>query len=445
MESVSELFRKIEESANIHESLRDVIFSTFRSVGENVELSDSDPNPKFDDPRQLVLSKREELHEIVSNLDQHIQGKSEQEVAMFFSSLLDIYNQLYQYSTNGVVSIKIQPIQYITPPRDQIPPPIFYTEITMVYTPEEIRAIQSSLDYIDKKHPLYRFFIGILDQAFDVNHFNEVSSFLLLEIANYLIHRLENSGKAASDVLEDFRSRHERLSRNLDKTVKELLQLEVKVNDQITKYPAISLIPNLVRSLILIKLGLVPVSHAPEIIKKIGKYLKTYNQSKRIVAYDFNLLKTLQEELLRKQQFILKLQSDILNYTALHAEEGFAVFLLEYERIILEVETKTAQLDPKSNEYQKALEQKSMLEIEYQKRRRELNVLECQKSLAEVQKTMVESALTRFNEEGSVHGRIYEVLKGASKYKINIEKPELEKKESIHRMVTAAKRDDDTD
>lgn len=441
MESLNELFNKIQKSANLHESLRDVVFSTFHSFDEQVELCDDEE--KVDDPRQLVQSKREELHEIMANLDQHLQGKNEQEVAVFFSSLLDIYNQLYQFSSSGVISIKIQPIDYISPPRDQVPPPIFYTEISMVYTPEEIRSIQRSLDSMDKKHPLYRFFIGILDQSFDLSHFNEVSGYLLLEIANYLIQYIEKKELEDKEAIEDFRRRHERLSKALDKTVKEFLDLEVKINGHITKHPALNLIPNLIRSLILIKVGLVPPNHAPEIIRKIGSHIKTYNQSKRVVAYDFSLLQTMQQELLRKQQNILKLQSDVLNFAAQYSEEGFASFLVEYERIMMEIETKTTQLDPKSDDYRKSLEQKTSLENEYKNRRRELNLLDCQKSLAEVQTTMIESAMSRFNEDGSVHGRIYEVLRGSSKHKITFEKPVEEKKENVNRMATASKRDDD--
>ncbi len=446
MDSISDLFYKIEKSANLHESLREVIFSTFRSVDEPIGLPGED-EAKISDPRQLVQSKREELHEILQNLDEHLQGKSEQEVAVFFSSLLDIHNQLYQFSTSGVISVKIQPIDYITPPRDQIPPPIFYTEISMVYTPEEIRAIQRSLDLIDSKHPLYRLFIGILDQAFDVNHFNEVSSYLLLEIADYLIQQLVNYEKTETEVLENFRRRHDRLSKSLDKTVREFLDLEVRINEYMTKYPALNLIPNLIRSLILIKLDIVPPNLAPDIIKRIGRHLKDYNQSKRIVAYDFSLMQSMQEEMLRKQHNILNLQSDVLNYTAEHMEEGFAKFLPEYERIMMEIETKTTRLDTSSDEYKKVIDQKAALEDDYKKRRKEIDVINSQKSLAEVQSSMVESALSRLTEEGSVHGRIYDVLKGASKRKIKIvkqpEKAKEDSKDQVKRMASATKREED--
>lgn len=409
MPSLGELYDKIKKNANVQETMREALFSAYRSL----DHEDDSLKEGFDNPAKLIQAKREELHEILQNLDSHLENKKPQEIAAFFSSLLDIYNQLYIHSTQGVISVKLRLIDYIPQSPNHIPPPIFYNEIAMVYTPEEIRAMQVCLETMDNKEPLYHFFLGVLDNAFDANHFNETSSYLLLEIANYFIMQLEKSGKSDPDTLEEFKERFQTNKRALDRTAREFRELEVLLNGHISKYPVLAAIPNLIRSLILIRFGIVPAKFAQEILASINENMKAYNQAKRIVAFDFNRLPSMQQALLRKQESILRFQMDILGYTGDVLKEGFSAFLGEYERMMVEIETKSARVDPDDKNAAQLLRQKKNLQNEYESRRRQIDVLESQQSLIEVQSRMVASAMKKFESDGSIHGTSHKSLKSA--------------------------------
>jgi hypothetical protein len=439
MLTTNELLLQIEKSANVQDSLRSVIFSTIKGSDAIFQLPETETH-LYADPCKLVKAKQDELFTILGTLDQTLEGKSPKEVAAFFSSLLDMFNQLYLYRTEGVVTVRIRLIDFIPVGRNMTPPPAFYQEISMIFSPEELRAMQKSLEEIEVNHPLRPFFAGILDQAFDANRYNETSSFVLLSIVEYFIKQLEDNGFKNAEETTEFRNRHERVWKQLEKSVDEMRELESTLNRQMNEYPVLLLIPNLMRSLILIKLGVLSAKFAPSILRTINENTKKYNQAKRMVAFDFSRLPAAQYQLLRRQELILALQSDILQFTGTVLEKKFAVFLKEYERIMLEIQTNSAQLDRNSREFKDLLKKKTMLQGEFEKRRRQLDVITSQKSLVEVQQEMMEQSLKTFDEEGSMHGRITEALKMTTKIEKPAKEQPPEEKKETHRMAAAERR-----
>jgi myosin heavy subunit len=262
----------------------------------------------------------------------------------------------------------------------------------------------------------------------------------LLSIVEYFIKQLEDNGFKNAEETTEFRNRHERVWKQLEKSVDEMRELESTLNRQMIEYPVLLLIPNLMRSLILIKLGVLSAKFAPSILRTINENTKKYNQAKRMVAFDFSRLPAAQYQLLRRQELILVLQGDILQFTGAVLEKKFAVFLKEYERIMLEIQTNSAQLDRNSREFKDLLKKKTMLQGEFEKRRRQLDVITSQKSLVEVQQEMMEQSLKTFDEEGSMHGRITEALKMTSKIEKPTKESPPEEKPEKHRMAAAERR-----
>ncbi len=440
MESLADLYSKIQKNSNVQETLREALFHEYKSLDlDDFEIDGTKEG--FDDAAKLIQAKREELHQIMDNLEEHIGGKSPKEIAAFFTSILDIYNQLYIHSTQGVISVKIRLIDYIPQTRNHVPPPIFYNEISMVFAPEEIRAMQKCLETMEKSNPLYYFFMGVLDKAFDANQFNETSSYLLLEIANYFILQLEK--KSESEEVTEFRERHGKNKRALDRTAQEHRELEVVLNGHLSKYPVLSVIPNMIRSLILIRFGVVDPKFAPEILRAVNENMKAYNQAKRVVSFDFNRQPPLQQAMLKKQEMILRFQMEVLSYTGDVLEKDFSAFIGEYRRMMVEIETKSSQVDSNDPRASQLVKQKRMLQSEYEERRKAIDVLKCQQSLVEVQQQMIDSALTKFESEGAMGGEVHKTFKSSLFIEDKPKPQPKEDPEKKNRMASIDRREKD--
>ncbi|MDP8242756.1 MAG: hypothetical protein P9L94_01660 [Candidatus Hinthialibacter antarcticus] len=438
METLGDLYQRIQKNANVQETLREALFHTYQSLDLD-EFNEDSPNDGFDDAARLIEAKRDELHQIMENLDEHIGGKSPKEIAAFFSSILDIYNQLYIHSTQGVISVRIRLIDYIPQTRNHVPPPVFYHEISMIYAPEEIRAMQKCLETMEKTNPLYYFFMGVLDKAFDANQFNETSSYLLLEIANYFIMQLEK--KRNGEEVAVFKERFAKNKRALDRTANEYRELEVILNGHMSKYPVLAVVPNMIRSLILIRFGVVEPKYAPEILHAINNNMKAYNQAKRVVSFDFSRMPPMQQAMIRKQEMILKFQMEVLSYTGEVLEKDFSGFIGEYERMMVEIETKSAQVDSNDPRSSQLVKQKRTLQTEYEQRRKSFDVLKCQQSLVEVQQKMIESSLTKFESEGSMHGEVHKSFKSGLFVEDKPKPQEKEDPEKKNRMASMDRRE----
>lgn len=186
------MLETLTATQNIHETVRDLIFK---------DLSfdqDDDVNPETGekiDGLRIVKEKRKELYELLDNIDKQIEGKSIKEVSAVFTSLLDINNQLCLQKTDGVISIRTRLFQFFSPGNSKANiQPALRQEISLIFSPEEIKSIRSRSSDMDDEDPLKPFFTMIIDQAYDVVQYSETTGYLLLEMTNYFLNKLNGAG-----------------------------------------------------------------------------------------------------------------------------------------------------------------------------------------------------------------------------------------------------------
>lgn len=436
-DKIDNFYSKLNTTSNLHETLRDLVFEAVKSEVSGVEGQAEQQDTGFD----VIQSKRKELHNMLDNLDKELEGKDFSDVAAVFSSMLDINSQLCMQKTDGVISVKARLYQFFTPPDEKVPASnSLRQEISLIFSPEEIYAIRSHMDELEDEDPLKPFFTTVLDQAYDVVQYSEMTGYLLLEMSNYFIQRLVDNGYGDSPKVGEFRERHDRAKLSLQKAIDDLRNVESLVKKHLKDRPVLLELPKLLRALIHVKLGISPKSNIPKILQEIKNRMGDYARARSAVAFDFNRVPSYQHSVRLRQSIILNLHRDILKYTGEMFEKEFRAVREEFERHMSDIEAALEEADPSSPEYQDILKKKGKMQERLEAQRRKLDVVKSQESLVDVQHQMIQAANERFKENEAMHKKLEEQIENRPKNIDTTPTNTSPTKKKPARMVMAGKR-----
>ncbi len=417
-DTLSELINKIDSGTYVTEAVRDVVFDNVKDIfsdEENFGYSDAGEGDE-DDVEKAIKTKRKELYNLLENLDQHLKGKGVKEVAATFSSLLNIEGQLCVQQTDGVITVRTR-LHHFFKLSDSggKSRPELQQEISLIFSPEEISAMRHRLPDLEEEDPLRSFFSMVLDQAYDVVQYNEMTGYLLLEMTRYFLHKLESNGYGDTSKTVEFRERHERSKLSLKNAINELRDMENIVNKHFRDRPVLEELPKILRCLIKVKLGLMDKKVVPEALKKIYGLLGDYARARGAVAFDFNRLPSYQHGVRLRHSIILNLHKDVLEYTGTLFEKEFQAVKKEFEAMMKEIEAASEKLDPNSSEYEALMRQKADIMQRLETQRRKLDVVKSQETLVDVQHSMVGDAIKRYQNNEDQMARMTEELKNKAK------------------------------
>ena len=225
---VETLVKTVEERGNVHETVRDLVHDAVKDfyADQKAPATDETHLPP-EDTCQLIQKKRRELYTLMENLDQEMAGKTPEEAAAYFGSLLNLQSQLCLQKTDGVIAVRTRLIHFfptvktLTGATDWL-----RQEITLIFSPEEITAIRSKFADMPAGDPLKGFFTMVLDSAYDVVRYNEMTGFLMLELTQYFLKKLDDHGYGDTPQALEFKERHERSLISLKKeSCSEILQV----------------------------------------------------------------------------------------------------------------------------------------------------------------------------------------------------------------------------
>lgn len=438
---IRRIIEQIEAGGEAREAVRDAVNESVKTAYEDLRFRAEGP----DTGKQLALDanaverKKQELYEMLDSLDEHMRGKSVQEVTALFSSLLEFQSQLCMQKTDGVITVKVRLFEFFRLPERTLPHrPELKQEISLIFTPEEVCAVQMRMPEAPEDDPLKPFFTTVLDQAYDAVQFNEMTGHLLLTISQYFIEKLANAGYGEHSLVAGFRQRHERTKMSLEKAVRELRELEALIGNHLRERPILVELPKYLRALIHIKIGLMDERYTHKYLDLTLSKCGEYARARGAVAFDFNRLPALQHALRLKQRNILGLQKDVIQFAGEMFEKEFRAVKSELDRMLEDIEAATAELNPNSPEFQELMERKAGLQRRLEESRRQLDVARCQERLVDVQHSMVNQAIKRYQENEASHRELEEKLKSRPKEKLQIG-PRGPAQKKINRMVMARK------
>ncbi len=428
---------KINQGTAASEAVREVLFNSLRETFDEGELAEEEVNALADDGFDLINQKRKELYLLLENLDKELVHKDVKEVTATFSAMLDIQGQLCVQKTEGVITVRSRLFNFFdSKALSSNAKQALRQEITLLFTPEEIRAMRIKLANLPEDDPLANFFTMIVDQAYDVVQYNEMTSYLLLEMCNYFLKKLDHSGYAQAPKVLEFKERRDRSQLSLNKAIEDLKDLEAVINNHLHERPVLLELPKYIRALIQIKLGLLNAKHLPTVIDAIKKKIGEYARARSNVAFDFNRLPSFQHGLHLRQSILLNLQKDILEYSADVFEKEFAAIKDEFSEFLKQIEAATEELDPNSPEYQELMKKKASLQKKIEAHRRRCDVLKNQQKLVDVQHSMVSDAIQRYNKNEAMQKRAEEALQAqASVDPDKVRKADTGEKKKPSRMV----------
>ncbi len=433
------LISQIEKGGNIQEALRDVIHNTVKDSYKD-EDAFSDGVDGAVDSVAIIKGKQKEIYEIMENIDGELAGKSTKEVSAFFVSLLDIQSQLCLQKTDGVIAIRTRMMHFF-PSLKKKGDNSLRQEITLIFSPEEVKAMRMRFADMSDEDPLKAFFTTALDQAYDVVQYNEMTGNLLLEMSKYFIQKLVNNGYGDTTKTVEFKERHERAKLSLGKAIDDLREIEMLINYHLQDRPILVEFPKYLRALIQIKLGLLHAKHTQQIIQMIKNNLGQYARARSAVAFDFNRLPSYQHGVRLRQSIILNLHKDVLEYTGEMFEQEFRCVQDELKQMMSEIESSSETLDPNSPEYEEMMAKKIQIQQKLEMHRRKLDVVRSQEKLVDVQHKMCNDAIKRYNKQEGLQQKLDEDL--ASRNSIDPDKVRnvgSTKKKKISRMVMAKRR-----
>ncbi len=415
--ALADLIHKIESGTYVSEAVRDVVFDSVKDIfDEDGQFILAEVEESSQETTKIIKGKKKELYELLENLDTTLKGKSMGEVAATFSSLLNIQSQLCMQKTDGVITIRTRLHHFFkTSNASGSPRPELQQEISLIFTPEEVKAIRVRLPEMNEEDPLYPFFSMVLDQAYDVVQYNELTGYLLLEMTRYFLHKLEVNGYGATSKTAEFKERHERSELSLKNAINELRDMERIINGHLRDRPVLLELPKLLRGLIQIKLGLLDKNRTPEILKRIYPTLGDYARARSAVAFDFNRLPSYQHGVRLRHSIILNLHKDVLEYTGTLFEQEFRAVKKEFEAAMKEIELSCETLQPDSPEYEEMLQKKAKIQAQLEKHRRKLDIVRSQEKLVDVQHSLVGEAIKRYQKNESQYQKLEDDLKSRAK------------------------------
>lgn len=396
---VRNIIQKINKGGAAQEVIRDGVYEAVKDSYQDRNVFQNKSAEFEQDEEFLIESKRKEIRDILDRMDEHIQGDSIEDATNAFTTMLDILSQFCMKRTQGVISIraKLDDFFRLNEYGGKLSSD-HHREVSMMFSPEEILAMQMRIPNFEDDDPMKRFFTLILDQAFDVVRFNELSGNLLLFMSQYFLDKLVGDGFRDSVALSDFQARHNRVKLALDKSIEALCDGERVVNNHLRDRPVLKELPRQLRGLINIKIGLAPPEDANEYVGKIKQHLEEYGRARSAVTFDFNLLPALQHDVRVKHSAILSLQKDIMEFMTKAQEEEMNQVKNELSRILDEIETNSQNLKPGSPEYEELMKKKANVQKRVEESRRRLDVMRCQQQMVHVQRTMLADAMKRYKK-----------------------------------------------
>ena len=409
------LLDRIESGESIHEAVRDIVYEAVQDVYKDETIF----QPELIDSASkkgaaLVEEKKEDLYQMLEHLDEQIAGKSVQEVSAMFSSLLNIQSQLCLQKTDGVITVKTRLSNFFTLEKNQTIRPELRQEISLIFTPEEVSAMRVRMADLREDDPLKPFFTTVLDQAYDVVQYNEMTGRLLIEMTGYFIKKLDNNGYGNTTKTLDFKERHERSKLSLEKSIGDLRSVELVVNKHLEDRPVLMELPRMLRGLIQIKLGLLNRNMTGKILSQIYALLGEYARARAAVAFDFHRLPSHQHAVHLRQSIIFNLHKDVLKYTGELFEKEFLFIKEELEKLMAEIESASEKLDPGSPEYEIKMKQKTLLMKKLEEHRRKLDVVRSQERLVDVQHKIVSETIHRYQKSEAIYKKLEEDLQQRS-------------------------------
>ncbi len=440
-DAAASLLAKIDSGEYVQEALRDLVFQSVKDSFEDSELMSGDGNEGSQKKgSELVKEKKKELYDILDNIDNELAGKDVQEVTAFFSSLLDIQSQLCLQKTDGVISVRSRLCNFFTP-SSQGSRPEFNQEVSLIFTPEEINAMRARIGDMDDDDMLKPFITMVLDQAYDVVQYNEMTGNLLLEMTRYFLSKLEKNGYGNTTKTAEFFERHKRSKISLDNALEELREVERVINRHLYERPVLLTLPNLLRALIQVKLGLLEKKEAPETLKQIYATLGEYARARSAVAFDFNRLPSYQHGVRLRHSIILNLHKDVLEYTGNLFEKEFQSVKAELDEILKEIETTSETAQPGTPEYNELMKKKAQVQQKLETHRQKLDVVRGQERLVDVQHQMIGQAIKRYQKNEAQYQKLEDDLKSRSQ--VDPDKvrkvPKVSKEKKPSRMVMKKK------
>lgn len=424
--------RKFAEGGNVHEAVRGAVLSEIQPfIERSVETSPE----ALKKSQRLIEGRRREFRVMLEDLCDELEGKSSEEVAAIFSSFLNISSQLSVQKVESVISINCKVASFFNEKgRRGSVPQGWNQEVNLIFTVEEIEAVRACLETTPDKHPFKPFFTLILDMAFDVVQYNQVTAVILAEITKHFMQKLIDRGFEGHSKMIEFQERHDRTIASVAGAVRELSDLQETIDKHIKKNPVLEDLPNALRLLIQIRLGILPQSQAQEQIRIVQETQKPYVHARRAIELQFNRLPLCQHEVRVRHRLILNLQMDVLNFTAEQFKQEFAAIKREFDKLAAEIDTATQTLDPASPDYRALLRKKEALQNTITERRRELDILNTQKRLVRIQRMQVQDCLDRFQEHYPNAESTPDIQAPSAKPKPG---PGTPKKKSPSRMATA--------
>ena len=437
-EPIQDPVREITESSNIRESVRDVVMGELEPVLGHADVTEQ---TQAEEGIELVKKRRRELHELLDNLGDELEGKSPQEVAAVLSSFLDIASQLSLEKTEGVITVRCRLASFFYDKNSQTSvPPQMRQEVNLIFSPEEVEAIRLRLENTPDDDTMKPFFTTVLDQAFDVVQYNEMTGMVLIEMTKYFLGKLEEHGYGTHTKYAEFTERHDRTMVSLDRALQELRDAQVVINSHFKRFPVLQEFPKALRLLIHVRLGMLPQSTVPKLVEAVRQRQASYSRARSSVAFDFKRLPSYQHGVQLRQSAILNLHKDVLKFTGEQLEGEFALIQQEFENLMAEIEAASETLEPNSPEYEAMMRQKEKLQMKIGEQRRKLNVLRSQERLIDVQRTQVRASIERYKESDLLAQKTQE-HKEQAKIKAATAPQPTKPKKKISRMVTATLRD----
>lgn len=408
---IENLMDRINSGQFVQEAVRDVVFNAVKpSFRDPAVLSDLTPDgTSREDEAKAIRKKKKEISEILDNLDEELSGKSVKEVTAFFVSLLDIQGQLCLQKTEGVITVRTRLFNFL--PSDKFSGSLrdsLRQEISLIFTPEEVRAIRAKLPDMDDDDPLQPFLTSILDQAYDVIQYSEMTGRLLLEMTQYFLNKLRLNGYGDTTQTLDFQERHERSKLSLEKAIDELRIVESVINGHLQRFPVLTELPRLLRALIQVKLGILEVKMVGKLLSQISSKLGEYARARSAVAFDFNRLPSYQHGVRLRQNVILNLHKDVIKYMSELFQHEFRAVKEELDRLTREIEAASETMQQGDPEYEALLKKKAIMLKRLEEQRRKVDIVRSQERLVNVQHKMIGDAIQRYTRNEIVQQKIEE-------------------------------------
>ncbi|MBZ0258108.1 hypothetical protein K8I31_18735, partial [bacterium] len=405
--SSKELLEIAKKNGNLHEAIREIVFDTTKDI--DFGKVDNDEEVEHE---KAVKEKRKEIYDILDNLSSEVKDKSPKEVAAIFTSMMDIQSQLCLEKTDGVITVRTLLKNFFNIDTDDENIRKFrYQEITLIFTPEEVHSVRRKLSKIDDSHPLFPFFTSIVDQAYDVVQYNEMSGRLLIEITNYFLSKLAKEGYDNTSHASDFKERHTRSQNSFNKVLDDFRDDERIIKGHLENYPVLVELPRYLRLLIYIKLGVTDPKHLKSLLQNTRGSIGKYARARGATQFDFKRFFSQQHNILRRQRIMLKLHKDIVQYMGELFEEEFQSCMKELQGVLDEIEATSETLDPNSPEYESLMRKKAAAQRNVEERKKKLDVIKSQERLIDVQHQMITNAMDRFDNNEEMNRKIEEQLR----------------------------------